>query len=147
VVVDALDWWLQLPVNQGLLDAERAVVRARAARLLRSAALRRTFVDCALVLARRSADDVCAYLSGLSEKSLPRALVSGLSRLVGGYASLAREVDGPDAVLAAVRTAWERASSACTSTSVVVAPPAVRLADGVDPLDNCVPMWSWATYS
>ncbi|TCC04367.1 hypothetical protein [Kribbella soli] len=135
-VIDALDWWLQLPLNQGLLDAERAIVRARAATSLRSGALRRTFVDRAVVLARRSADEVSTYLNGIAGASLPRALFSGLSRLAGGYASLAREVDGPDAVLAAVQTAWERVSRAPSmSVAPVVGtlPTLARSTSGVDP--------------
>lgn len=135
-VIDALDWWLQLPLNQGLLDAERAIVRARAAASLRSGELRRTFVDRAVVLARRSADEVSVYLNGLAGASLPRALFSGLSRLAGGYASLAREVDGPDAVLAAVQTAWERVSLAPLKSAVPVVGALPALAgstSGVDP--------------
>lgn len=135
-VIDALDWWLQLPLNQGLLDAERAIVRARAATSLRSGALRRTFVDRAVVLARRSADEVSVYLNGLAGVSLPRALFSGLSRLASGYASLAREVDGPDTVLAAVQTAWERVSLVPLKSAapVVGALPALASSiSGVDP--------------
>ncbi|NIK54795.1 hypothetical protein [Kribbella shirazensis] len=105
-VIDALDWWLQLPLNQGLLDAERAIARARAAASLPAGLLRRTLVDRALVQARRSADAVTAYLDGLD--SLPRALFSGMSRLVGGYVALAQEVDGPDSALSAVPHAWKR---------------------------------------
>ncbi|WP_410789087.1 hypothetical protein [Kribbella sp. C-35] len=132
-VIDALNWWLQLPLNQGLLDAERAIVRARAATSLRSGALRRTFVDRAVVLARRSADEVSVYLNGLAGASLPRALFSGLSRLAGGYASLAREVDGPDAVLAAVQTAWERVSLAPLKSAASVGVLPALASSGVDP--------------
>ncbi|TCC19441.1 hypothetical protein [Kribbella speibonae] len=133
-VVDALDWWLQLPLNQGLLDAERAIVRARAARSLRSGALRRTFVDRAVVLARRSAGEVSTYLNGIAGASLPKALSSGLSRLAAGYASLAREVDGPDAALAAVQTAWERVSLVPLKSAASVAGALPALASsGVDP--------------
>ncbi len=133
-VIDALDWWLQLPLNQGLLDAERAIVRARAAASLRSGELRRTFVDRAVVLARRSADEVSTYLNGVADASLPKALFSGLSRLASGYAALAREVDGPDAVLAAVQTAWERVSLAPLKSATPVAGAIPELAtSGVDP--------------
>lgn len=135
-VIDALDWWLQLPLNQGLLDAERAIVRARAATSLRSGELRRTFVDRAVVLARRSADEVSAYLNELAGASLPKALFSGLSRVASGYASLAREVDGPDAVLAAVQTAWERVALAPLKAAAPVVgalPAIVGSISGVDP--------------
>src|SRR5689334_12762045 len=54
-VIDALDRWLQVPLEQALLDAERAVVRARAARTLRSTSAREHRNGQALMLARRSA--------------------------------------------------------------------------------------------
>ncbi|MFG1627643.1 hypothetical protein [Kribbella sp. NPDC049227] len=110
-VIDALDWWLQLPLDQALLDAERAVVRARAARSLPAGSLRRDVADQSLVLARRSASGFVDYLDGLtgSAESLPRALFSGLSRLANGYAALGRRVvDGPDDDLDAVADAWLR---------------------------------------
>ncbi|MFG1906422.1 hypothetical protein [Kribbella sp. NPDC048928] len=110
-VLDALDWWLQLPLNQGLLDAERAIARARAAASLPAGLLRHSLVDRAVVHARRSADDVTLYLNGLGDSSLPRALFSGLARLATGYAALRQEVDGPDAALSAVLTAWNRVKS------------------------------------
>jgi hypothetical protein len=114
-VIDALDWWLQLPLDQALLDAERAVVRAQAAKSLPAGLLRRDLTDQALVLARRSADGFADYLTELtrSASSLPRALFSGLSRLVNGYAALGRRVvDGPDEELGAVAHAWQSLNAA-----------------------------------
>ncbi|MEU4292944.1 hypothetical protein AB0E63_32365 [Kribbella sp. NPDC026596] len=114
-VIDALDWWLQLPLDQALLDAERAVVRAQAARSLPAGQLRRDRTDQALVLARRSADGFANYLTELTESasSLPRALFSGLLRLVNGYAVLGRRVvDGPDEELEAVAYAWQSLKAA-----------------------------------
>jgi hypothetical protein len=113
-VSDALDWWLQLPVDQALFDAERAVVRAQAARSLQAGQLRRDITDQALVLARRSAGGFVDYLNGLTAApSLPRALFSGLSRLVNGYAVLNRTVvHGPDDDLDAVADAWSRIAPA-----------------------------------
>jgi len=110
-VIDALDRWLQVPLDQALLDAERAVVRARAARTLRSTSAREHRNGQALMLARRSAGDLSSYLTGLanSASSLPRALYSGLSRVTSGYASLASQVvDGPDECFDAVAEAWSR---------------------------------------
>lgn len=110
-VIDALDWWLQVPLDQALLDAERAIVRARAARTLRSRSLRDHRTGQALVLARRSAGELSTYLTGLasSASSLPRALFSGLARVANGYADLARQVvDGRDEPLEAVAEAWSR---------------------------------------
>ncbi|MEU4193144.1 hypothetical protein AB0E69_14690 [Kribbella sp. NPDC026611] len=106
-VIDALDWWLQLPLDQALLDAERAVVRARAARALPLGPLRQHLVGRALTLARRSAGEFTVYLTGLTDGSLPRALFSGLSRLADGYGVLARSVDGVDNELDGVLTAWD----------------------------------------
>ncbi len=110
-VIDALDRWLQVPLDQALLDAERAVVRARAARTLKSASAREHRNGQALILARRSAGELSTYLTGLanSASSLPRALYSGLSRVTSGYASLASQVvDGPDECFDAVAEAWSR---------------------------------------
>jgi hypothetical protein len=129
-VIDALDWWLQLPVNQGLLDAERAIALARAAATLPSGTLRRSLVDRALVQARRSAEDVTAYLDGVG--SLPKALFSGLSRLVGGYAALAEQVEEPDSALSAVPRMWERLRVPVVDT-VRVAGTSVASVSRVDP--------------
>jgi hypothetical protein len=113
-VIDALDWWLQLPLDQALLDAERAVVRAQAAKSLPTGLLRRDLTDQALVLARRSAEGLADYLTELTESvsSLPRALFSGLSHLVNGYAALGRQVDGPDDELGSVAHAWQSLKAA-----------------------------------
>ncbi|MFF0338499.1 hypothetical protein [Kribbella sp. NPDC004875] len=133
-VVEALDWWLQVPLRQGLLDAERAIVLAQAARTLAGGELRRTLVDRAIVLARRSAGEVVSCLNDLADRSLPRALGAGLSRLTVGYAALAREVDGPDAALAAVQTAWERLRAAVPVGGFTVPSQApLPVPDGVDP--------------
>jgi hypothetical protein len=134
-VLDALDWWLQLPLNQGLLDAERAIARARAAASLPAGLLRHALVDRAVVHARRSADDVTTYLNGLNDSLLPRALFTGLARLVTGYAALRQEVDGPDAALSAVLTAWNRLkSTGSIGLSSTFEPDDVRLArSAVDP--------------
>ncbi|MGW7682141.1 hypothetical protein ACWGID_15455 [Kribbella sp. NPDC054772] len=137
-VVDALDWWLQVPLRQGLLDAERAVVRAQAASPLAAGELRRTLVDRALVLARRSAGEVTSVLNDLTDSatSLPRALFAGLSRLTAGYAALAREVDGPDTTLAAVQTAWGNLRAAVPVGGFKVparSPIALPDQSGVDP--------------
>ncbi|MFB6720017.1 hypothetical protein ACFCV3_07650 [Kribbella sp. NPDC056345] len=110
-VIDALDRWLQVPLDQALLDAERAVVRARAARTLRSSSLREHRNGQAVVLARRSAGELSTYLTGLanSASSLPRALYSSLSRVTTGYANLATQVTGgPDECFDAVAQAWSR---------------------------------------
>ncbi|MFK4084001.1 hypothetical protein ACI2LF_07830 [Kribbella sp. NPDC020789] len=124
-VIDALDWWLQIPLDQALLDAERAVVRARAARTLRSKALREHRTGQALVLARRSADELSTYLTELasSASSVPRALFSGLSRVVNGYAGLAGQViGGPDERLDAVAEAWSRLKLAVPVVGVLKRP-------------------------
>ncbi|MEV5961847.1 hypothetical protein AB0L70_08785 [Kribbella sp. NPDC051952] len=113
-VIDALDKWLQLPLNQALLNAERAVARARAARSLRRGPSREMLTEHAMVLARRSSDELARCLAELSDSaaSLPRALFSGLSRLTNGYATLAREVDGPDQAFASVAEAWVKLKAA-----------------------------------
>ena len=114
-VIDALDWWLQLPLEQALLDAERAVAQVRAAASLRPGPLRQQLTEQALVLARGSAAGFAGYLTELADSasSLPRALFSGLSRLAAGYAILGREVvDGPDNDLDLVAAAWSRLQAA-----------------------------------
>jgi hypothetical protein len=143
-VIDALDWWLQVPLDQALLDAERAVVRARAARTLRSRALREHRTGQALVLARRSADDLSTYLTELasSATSLPRALFSGLSRVANGYAGLASQViGGPDECLDAIAEAWSRLKLAVPVVGILkrsepsyqLLPDSSALSSSVDP--------------
>ena len=128
-VIDALDWWLQLPLEQALLDAERAVAQARAAASLGPGPLRQKLTEQALVLARGSAGGFAGYLTELADSasSLPRALFSGLSRLAAGYVALGREVvDGPDDDLDLVAAAWSRLQAA------------VRVVPTVKPHDHSV---------
>ncbi|MFC9687622.1 hypothetical protein ACFTSF_03715 [Kribbella sp. NPDC056951] len=132
-VIDALDRWLQVPLDQALLDAERAVVRARAARTLRSRSLREHRNGQAVVLARRSAGELSTYLTGLanSASSLPRALYSSLSRVTSGYAGLASQVTGgPDECFDAVAEAWSRLKLAVPVGGVLKQLPTVQFGGG-----------------
>jgi hypothetical protein len=111
-VVDALDRWLQLPLRQSLVDAERGVSRSHAAFTLPPHGIARTLVIAeALSVARRAAADLVRYLRELSStpRPVPPRLISGLKRLVDGYAELAGEVAGHDRDLASVVKAWASA--------------------------------------
>jgi hypothetical protein len=108
-VIDALDRWLHLDLNQALVDAERAVARGRAAKTLRPGALRDRLIGEALTAARLAADGLAGKLSALADSAapVPAELYSGLRRLANGYAALRREVvDGPEKELARVAKAW-----------------------------------------
>ncbi len=109
-VVDALDRWLQAPVSQALVDAERAVSRLRAARTLPGGALRSALVGEALQRARGASRGVALSLRELGARSpaMPELLASAVQSLVDGYEELAAEVGGPDRELAAVGEAWRR---------------------------------------
>jgi hypothetical protein len=111
-VVDALDRWLQLPLDQPLVDAERGVSRGIAARTLPpDAAARRLVVGEALQLTRQASGGVVRYLRTLgSRRALPLGLVGALRSLVEGYTGLVDEVSGPDRALTAVLDAWRTLS-------------------------------------
>jgi len=114
-VIDALDRWLQLPLDQSLVDAERAVARGRAARTLPSGPARDRLVGEALVMARIASKGLANYLIGLAESTPvpPQPLLDRLDDIVGGYAGLGREVvDGPDPELDEVAEAWAMLTAA-----------------------------------
>lgn len=108
-VIDALDRWLHLDLDQTLVNAERAVARARAAKTVRPGPLRERFVGEALTAARFAASGLAGKLSSLADSAspLPTELYAGLRRLANGYAALRREgIDGPERELARVARAW-----------------------------------------
>jgi hypothetical protein len=106
--IDALDRWLQLPLDQSLVDAERGVVRGHAAQLLPDGAMRRGLIGEALALARSSAGGMVDYLGRARQvtPTLPTGLQAAISRVVDGYESLLREVDGSDELLTSVIDGW-----------------------------------------
>jgi hypothetical protein len=109
-VVDALDRWLHVPLDQSLVDAERGVSRGRAARTLPDGPARVLLIGDALRLARRASDGFAGFLHGLARHShlAPNGLVLACKGLVDGYAELIDEVTGPDRELSTVVTAWRR---------------------------------------
>jgi hypothetical protein len=111
-VVDALDRWLQAPLVQALIDAERGVVRGRAARTLPPGPARAVLTGDAVRLARRASRDFTAFLRRVARYSTPvrESLCSALTELVDGYSELAEEVAGPDRELKAVVDGWRRLS-------------------------------------
>jgi hypothetical protein len=107
VATDALDRWLQAPLNQALVDAERGIARHHAASTLPPGPARQHVQRQGLILARRASHGVSGYLWSLSERSAPPAgLHSGVRRLAEGYAALIREVRGPDRDLQRVLLRW-----------------------------------------
>jgi hypothetical protein len=111
-VVDAVDRWLQVPLEQSLVDAERGVSRWWAASTLPEGPARELLVGEALRMARRSSRGLVGLLEGLvlRDQLVPTGLFAALRRLVEGYAELLREVDGPDRRLRAVLVGWRRLS-------------------------------------
>lgn len=109
-VVDALDRWLQAPLQQSLVDAERGVTRGRAARTLSHGPARAVLTVDALRLARRSSHDLVAFLRklGRGPRPVPRGLLDAVKNLVDGYAELVDEVAGPDRELMSVLDGWRR---------------------------------------
>jgi hypothetical protein len=112
-IIDALDRWLQLPLDQSLIDAERGVARGRVANTLPSGPSREHFTGEALALLRLSAKGLVVYLSDLkaSTSSIPMELRRCLAHLVEGYSAMHQEVHGPDDELEAVGRAWTELSS------------------------------------
>lgn len=126
-VVDALDRWLQLPLDQSLVDAERGVSRGIAAQTLPAeAAARRLVVGEALQLTREASGGVVRYLRALgSRRALPSGLVDALRPLVEGYSGLVDEVSGPDRALTAVLDAWRTLADHVSIEDRVEAPAEV----------------------
>jgi len=102
--VDALDRWLQLPLNQALVDAERGVARAYAARTLERGQARSDVVADALRLARAASSAFVEYLRRLarSPHPVPESLRKVLSDLIEGYHVMAAELPEPDRQLRSV---------------------------------------------
>jgi hypothetical protein len=148
-VVDALDRWLQTPLEQFLVDAERGVVRGRAARTLPHGPARVVLTGDALRLARRSSTDLVTFLRRLGRCSgpVPSALSSALKNVVDGYSELIDDVGGPDRELLSVLDGWrrlgrrlgraERPTVAPTSGTAAPVPPLqhqlTRAASMIDP--------------
>ena len=112
-VADALDRWLHLPLEQALLDAERAVARFRAAFSLPSnAGVREAVIDEALGLARRSSAGVSRFLRKLviEDRPIPRFLHRSIRDVVQGYVDLATLVSEPDSELSVVLDNWDAIS-------------------------------------
>ena len=102
--VDVLDRWLQLPLNQALVDAERGVARAYAARTLEPGRARSDVLADALRLARAASCAFVEYLGRLarSPHPVPESLRKVLSDLIEGYHAMAAELSGPDRQLRSV---------------------------------------------
>lgn len=126
-VVDALDRWLHLPLDQPIIDAERGVARARAAAELTDPAARDAVLADALGLARRASAGVVAYLRSLraAARAVPKRLLDDLACLVEGYVLLAGNVTGVDRDLEAVPRTWK---------SVLAEPSTAPSTDGAGPV-------------
>jgi hypothetical protein len=105
--VDALDRWLYLPLDQVLIDAERAVSRVRAIQKLPAGRARADALVEALRLARAVAWPFADYLDRLAagDTAVPESLRKVLNDLVDGYKALAAELPEPDQDLQSVVTA------------------------------------------
>ena len=117
-VIQALDRWLHLPLDQALLHAELGVAMMRAALdLPRDAELHDTTIDEALGWVRRASRGVVRFLHELAgqQRLVPAALHRSLRSIVDGYAGLRAMVSEPDADLSAVVEAWKDVSGRPTS--------------------------------
>jgi hypothetical protein len=106
-VVDALDRWLQLPVNGALIQTERAVARTKAAVLLGAGPVRAGLLDDAVSLARAAQPQLEGFLEQLA-LPVPATLRRRIRRLVDGVMVLATSVPDADD-LCVVAKAGERA--------------------------------------
>ncbi len=111
-VVSALDRWLQLPLDQSAVDAERAVSQGRAARSLPDGDARTLILGDAVRRARRASAGVVTFLRDLARRSpsLPEALQAAVDDLVGGYEEFLGDVHGEDSDLAVVGRTWQQLS-------------------------------------
>jgi hypothetical protein len=92
--VDALDRWLQLPVDEALVRAERAVVRAEVADHLASGSRRSALLDDAIALARAAQPGLERFLEQVT-LPMPDELLRSVGYLINGVAALAEQA--PDA--------------------------------------------------
>ncbi|TCK21386.1 hypothetical protein [Pseudonocardia endophytica] len=133
-VVDAVDQWVHLTLDQSLLDAERAVSRMRAAVGLPDGPARSAVMSESLLLARRASGGLVRFLQAVDATVAP-ALRAALRTLVDGYAALTNEVVGEDHALDAVVAAGEHLTADLTRRTVtrrfeLPAATAVRAAPG-----------------
>jgi hypothetical protein len=98
---------VHLPLIQGLVDAERATARQRAAEALPPGPARDAVIGDALRVARRGAAEFAHHVRGLRlSPSGGGGLLAAVHELVESYAALTAVV-GRDRALAAVQRAWE----------------------------------------
>jgi hypothetical protein len=119
-LIQALDRWLHLPLEQALIHAEFGVATMHAGLDLPDGAeLRDAKIDEALGWVRRASDSVVRFLREQVHEHwrVPFALHQSLRSLVDGYASLRDLVDEPDAELSAVIDAWKAISDRPTNGS------------------------------
>lgn len=132
-IVGGLDRWLQLPLDQALVDAERGVAMARAARTLPAdGATRALVITEALELARRASGGVVRQLRFLTRRAaVAPSLSQALEGVVRGYDALLAEVDGgADSALLAVPRAWRRLVDALPDRPAVRARATARRRPG-----------------
>ena len=100
--VDALDRWLQLPLNPSLITAERGLARAQTALILADGPLRSELLHDALGLARGACYGLESYFQRLTGP-VPEGLAAGLRRMVEGYRTLAGLAPEPEDLQTVVR--------------------------------------------
>ena len=108
--VDVLDRWLYAPLNQALVDAERAVAGGRAARTLPEGPARDLILGDALRRARRSSRGVVLFLHEFADRPAPlsNALITAVQDLVEGFDELHGALSGPDHGLSVVAKTWRK---------------------------------------
>jgi hypothetical protein len=133
-MVDGIDRWLHLPLDQSVVDAERGVSRLLAAATLPAGSpAYRAVIGDALRIARRASAGLVAHLRRLARAGspVPARLRAAIDQLVEGYVGLAATVAGPDRELAAVPAAW-RALRDRVHPSVTGSVPQPRRSKRVD---------------
>lgn len=93
--VDALDRWLQAPIEPSLIEAERGLARVEVARRLDDGAARDVMFEDALGLTRSACFGLESYFQRLVGP-VPDRLVTGLWHVVHGYELLAEKVSEAD---------------------------------------------------
>lgn len=122
--VDALDRWLQLPLHQSLVDAERGISRLHAANSLRTADSARSLVIAdALLLARQASEGVVSCMRKLGSRRRPvsAGLLRAFDWLAEGYRELLDEMGEPDHRLSAVTDAWRVVAGRISSADLAEA--------------------------
>lgn len=120
--LDAWNRWLQAPLDQALIDAERAVARADIVEDLRGGPLRTALLGETVELARHAGFGLVSAFQRLPRPA-PGPIDDGVRWLIEGYRRLATAVAEPDDMVSVVRAGQHLLASRHPRAATPAVPP------------------------